>query len=171
MFFNKENSRICATCSKKRCVQLNGPLLLAQGREDHLHLNSLLKDYDSRSRAMAGRGLLLSCIKSSSDGDGDCCSFSWRLLPKPRYPSMPKYPKKGSKFIIRSDEDDLEDSREEEKEKKVALFSVIGMTCSACAGSVEKAIKRLPGIHDAAVDVLNNRAQVIFYPAFVNVSF
>jgi hypothetical protein len=36
-------------------------------------------------------------------------------------------------------------------------------------GSVEKAIKRLPGIHDAAIDVLNNPAQVIFYPAFVSV--
>ncbi|KAF2297805.1 hypothetical protein GH714_003230 [Hevea brasiliensis] len=48
------------------------------------------------------------------------------------------------------------------------LFSVIGMTCAACAGSVEKAVKRLPGIREAAVDVLNNRAQVLFYPSFVN---
>lgn len=70
---------------------------------------------------------------------------------------MPKYPKEAL----------LE---EEEQSRKVALFSVVGMTCSACAGSVEKAIKRLPGIHDAALDVLNNRAQVIFYPAFVSVS-
>ncbi|KAL2543680.1 putative copper-transporting ATPase HMA5 [Forsythia ovata] len=49
-----------------------------------------------------------------------------------------------------------------------ALFSVIGMTCSACAGSVEKTVKRLPGIKEAVVDVLNNRAKVTFYPAFVN---
>ncbi|CAD6260040.1 unnamed protein product [Miscanthus lutarioriparius] len=42
------------------------------------------------------------------------------------------------------------------------------MTCAACAGSVEKAVKRLPGIHDAAVDVLGGRAQVVFYPAFVS---
>ncbi|KAL5551664.1 hypothetical protein UlMin_001840 [Ulmus minor] len=49
-----------------------------------------------------------------------------------------------------------------------AVFSVIGMTCSACAGSVEKAIKRLPGIREAAIDVLNNRAQVHFFPNFVN---
>jgi Cu+-exporting ATPase len=35
---------------------------------------------------------------------------------------------------------------------------------------VEKAVKRLPGIHDAAVDVLGGRAQVVFYPAFVSVS-
>lgn len=52
-----------------------------------------------------------------------------------------------------------------------AVFSVIGMTCSACAGSVEKAVKRLPGIREAVVDVLNNRAQVMFYPNYVNVSY
>jgi Cu+-exporting ATPase len=57
-----------------------------------------------------------------------------------------------------------------EEEEKVAVFSVSGMTCAACAGSVEKAVKRLPGIHDAAVDVLGGRAQVVFYPAFVTVS-
>jgi Cu+-exporting ATPase len=52
-----------------------------------------------------------------------------------------------------------------------AMFSVEGMTCSACAGSVEKAVKRLPGILEAVVDVLNNRAQVLFYPSsLVNVS-
>ncbi|KAB1223232.1 putative copper-transporting ATPase HMA5 [Morella rubra] len=49
-----------------------------------------------------------------------------------------------------------------------AVFSVIGMTCSACAGSVEKAIKQLPGIRKAVVDVLNNRAQVLYHPNFVN---
>jgi Cu+-exporting ATPase len=59
---------------------------------------------------------------------------------------------------------------EEEEEEKVAVFEVSGMTCAACAGSVEKAVKRLHGIHDAAVDVLGCRAQVAFYPAFVSVS-
>ncbi|CAN1184247.1 Probable copper-transporting ATPase HMA5 [Linum perenne] len=72
-----------------------------------------------------------------------------KLSPPPRYPSMPKgVGVQGS--------------------ESKALFSVVGMTCSACAGSVEKAIKRLPGIQEAAVDVLNNRAQVIFYPNLVN---
>ena len=47
-----------------------------------------------------------------------------------------------------------------------ALFSVVGMSC---AGSVEKAVKRLPGISQARVDVLSNRAQVLFCPSFVNV--
>ena len=52
-----------------------------------------------------------------------------------------------------------------------AVFRVIGMTCSACAGSIEKEIKRLPGIHEAVIDALNNRAQIQFYPSSVNVSF
>ena len=53
--------------------------------------------------------------------------------------------------------------------ESTAFFSVIGMTCSACAGSVEKAIKRLPGIREAVVDVLNGKARVQFYPSFVDV--
>lgn len=52
-----------------------------------------------------------------------------------------------------------------------AVFQVLGMTCSACAGSVEKAIKRLPGIHEAVIDALNNRAHILFYPNFVDVSY
>jgi Cu+-exporting ATPase len=70
---------------------------------------------------------------------------------------MPKYPKGVA----------VPQTSMEGSETK-AVFSVIGMTCSACAGSVEKAIKRLPGIREAVVDVLNNRAQVLFYPDFVN---
>ncbi|CAF1841164.1 unnamed protein product [Brassica napus] len=51
-----------------------------------------------------------------------------------------------------------------------AVFRVLGMTCSACAGSIEKEIKRLPGIHEAVIDALNNRAQILFYlyPSSVN---
>ncbi|XP_037493398.1 probable copper-transporting ATPase HMA5 [Jatropha curcas] len=79
------------------------------------------------------------------------------LSPKPRYPSMPKYPKGVSE----------QETNVQGSEAK-AVFSVIGMTCAACAGSVEKAVKRLPGIREAAVDVLNSRAQVLFYPSFVN---
>lgn len=52
-----------------------------------------------------------------------------------------------------------------------AVFGVTGMTCSACAGSIEKEIKRLPGIHEAVIDALNHRAQIQFYPSSVNVSF
>ncbi|XP_073112548.1 copper-transporting ATPase HMA5 [Elaeis guineensis] len=107
---------------------------------------------------MASRAFFLSCLRAEG---------SYRSLsPRPRYPSMPKYPK-GAKASAAAAQDG-EEQEEEEEEEKVALFSVLGMTCAACAGSVEKAIKRLPGIHDAAVDVLNDRVQVIFYPAFVS---
>lgn len=101
---------------------------------------------------MATKFLALACIRSDS-GYGD-------LSPRPHYPSMPKYPKGVS----------VEETNVESSPVK-AVFSVMGMTCSACAGSVEKAVKRLPGIHEAVVDVLNNRAQVLFYPSYVNVSF
>ncbi|PKA48066.1 Putative copper-transporting ATPase HMA5 [Apostasia shenzhenica] len=103
---------------------------------------------------MASRSFLLSCLRTEGS--------SRDLSPRPRYPSMPRYPKGAAALAAGND---LEAPPED---KKTAMFSVYGMTCSACAGSVEKAVKRLPGIHNAAVDVLNNRAQVIFYPGFVS---
>ncbi|XVE64855.1 hypothetical protein DITRI_Ditri07aG0135400 [Diplodiscus trichospermus] len=97
---------------------------------------------------MATKLLALACIRNDSYGN---------LSPRPHYPSMPKYPKG-----VSVQETSLQGS------EVGAMFSVTGMTCSACAGSVEKAVKRLPGILEAVVDVLNNRAQVTFYPSFVN---
>ncbi|KAI3822206.1 hypothetical protein L1987_09792 [Smallanthus sonchifolius] len=96
----------------------------------------------------------LACIRGTGAGDGYSCGLS----PRPHYPSMPKYPKG---VLV-----DVE--RNTEPTEARVLFSVTGMTCSACAGSVEKAVKRLPGIKEAVVDVLNNRAQVMFYPSYVN---
>lgn len=92
--------------------------------------------------------LTLECIRGESFG---------HLSPRPHYPSMPKYPKGVSET-----EKDVKGSEAK------AVYSVIGMTCAACAGSVEKAVKRLPGIREAVVDVLNNRVQVMFYTSFVN---
>ncbi|TQD95159.1 hypothetical protein C1H46_019246 [Malus baccata] len=97
---------------------------------------------------MATKFLAL-CIRNESRGD---------LSPRPHYPSMPKYPRG-----VAAEETSLA-----AKTEAKALFSVMGMTCSACAGSVEKAVKRLPGIREAVVDVLNNRAQVMFFPNFVS---
>ncbi|KAL2348044.1 hypothetical protein Fmac_002044 [Flemingia macrophylla] len=76
-----------------------------------------------------------------------CCGNLW---PQPHYGSVEVAKKEGS------------------EEAKV-VFSVLGMTCAACAGSVEKAIKRLPGIREALVDVLNHKTQVLYYPQFVQV--
>jgi Cu+-exporting ATPase len=84
------------------------------------------------------------------------------LSARSHYPSMPSFPK--------SDPGTPSTSAVEPSTMVTALFSVDGMTCSACAGSVEKGIKRLHGIQEAVVDVLNNRARVIFHPSFVNVT-
>ncbi|KAM5572503.1 putative copper-transporting ATPase HMA5 [Rosa sericea] len=103
---------------------------------------------------MATKFFALACIRNNS-GEGRGSSD---LSPRPHYPSMPKYPK----GVV------AEETTMVEGTESKAVFSVIGMTCSACAGSVEKAVKRLPGIREAVVDVLNNRAQVMFFPNFVN---
>ena len=104
---------------------------------------------------MATKLLALACLRSEVHG---------HLSPRPHYPSMPKYPKG-----VSPKDDSVELGSGSTQEAKAVTFSVFGMTCSACAGSVEKAIKRLPGIHEAVVDVLNNKALVHFYPSFVNV--
>ncbi|KAL6903834.1 hypothetical protein ACP4OV_004647 [Aristida adscensionis] len=110
------------------------------------------------------RALCLSCFQGGGGAEA-----SRRLVLRPRYPPMPRRPK--SLAGGGGGGGDLEAAagvEGEEEEEKVAVFAVSGMTCAACAGSVEKAVKRLPGIHDAAVDVLGGRAQVAFYPAFVS---
>ncbi|KAG5563186.1 hypothetical protein RHGRI_005817 [Rhododendron griersonianum] len=103
---------------------------------------------------MVAKFLSLACMRrsESSRGGGD-------LSPRPHYPSMPKYPKGA---LSSEEEKNMEGS------ESTALFSVVGMTCSACAGSVEMAVKRLPGIKEAVVDVLKKRAHVMFYPSFVS---
>lgn len=53
----------------------------------------------------------------------------------------------------------------------IGNVQVTGMECAACAGSIEKGVKRLPGIEEATVAVLQNRAQVVYRPAFVQVCF
>lgn len=50
-----------------------------------------------------------------------------------------------------------------------AVFAVISTTCSEGVRSVENAVKRLQGIREAVVDVLDNRVQVLYHPSSVNV--
>lgn len=92
--------------------------------------------------------------KNSLDG-WDCLQCCGNLSPQPHYPPNPKGT--SMKSVVEGSE-------------AKAVFCVMGMTCSASAGSVEKAIKRLPGIRDAVVDVLNDKAQVLYYPSMINVS-
>jgi copper chaperone CopZ len=81
------------------------------------------------------------------------------LLPSPRYPSMPRFAVSRPHCNI------------DKTEIRSAIFKVEGMVCAACAGSVEKAVKRLPGIEDATVALLRNKAQVFYRPAFVEVTY
>ena len=80
------------------------------------------------------------------------------LVPVPHYPSMPSY---------RPSHDMMDTHGSSLCELNL---EVIGMECGACAGSIEKSVKRLPGIEEATVSVLQNRAQVIYNPSFIHVS-
>ncbi|XP_052209704.1 probable copper-transporting ATPase HMA5 isoform X4 [Diospyros lotus] len=101
---------------------------------------------------MYAKFLSLACIGPKGSGGGG--------LGRPHYPTMPKYP--NGREVASDEEKNIEGAEAR------ALFDVTGMSCSACAASIEKAIKRLPGIKEAVVDFLNNRALVTFYPLFVN---
>lgn len=48
---------------------------------------------------------------------------------------------------------------------KVAALRVGGMTCAACAGSVENALLALPGVRSASVSVVLGEARVEYDPA------
>lgn len=101
---------------------------------------------------MATKFIQMSCICNASN-----LGFT---SPRSHYPSMPNYPK----GLSPSKQNYKPDGSESK-----AVFEVTGMTCSACSASVQKAVKRLPGIREAAVDVVSNRAHVFFYPSFVTV--
>uniref|UniRef100_A0A166IGL3 P-type Cu(+) transporter n=1 Tax=Daucus carota subsp. sativus TaxID=79200 RepID=A0A166IGL3_DAUCS len=84
------------------------------------------------------------------------------------------------------DGDELEDVRlldsyDEDGENEDANYSlssnhrriqvrITGMTCSACSNSVEGALKSLIGVVRASVSLLQNKADVVFDSASVNVS-
>eukprot|EP01018_Ginkgo_biloba_P026263 Gb_22737 [translate_table: standard] len=88
---------------------------------------------------------------ASNDKDDDVFR-----VPPPRYPSMPRYPQSSP------------GNSRDTTEVCNATFNVTGMLCAACSGSVEKAVKRLPGILDATASVLQNKALVAYRPAFIN---
>ncbi|KAF5765853.1 putative cu(+) exporting ATPase [Helianthus annuus] len=46
---------------------------------------------------------------------------------------------------------------------------ITGMTCAACSNSVEGAIRSLNGVVSASVALLQNKADVVYYPNLVNV--
>ncbi|AWB07566.1 copper-transporting ATPase (plasmid) [Azospirillum humicireducens] len=48
-------------------------------------------------------------------------------------------------------------------ERREFDLSVTGMTCASCAGRVEKALNRLPGVESAAVNLATERAHVVAF--------
>jgi len=44
-------------------------------------------------------------------------------------------------------------------------LSIIGMTCASCVNRVERALKKVPGVLDASVNLANEQASVTYVPA------
>ncbi|XP_024526247.1 probable copper-transporting ATPase HMA5 [Selaginella moellendorffii] len=103
---------------------------------------------------MSNRGIDMVLVKAI---DGSPSPDPAAVLLPARYPSMPRYPPSPPRPDI------------DAAQIQSVSFKVTGMECTACAGSIEKALKRLPGIKEAAVAVIQEKAQVVFHPAFVDV--
>ncbi len=52
--------------------------------------------------------------------------------------------------------------------ERKAVFPVEGMNCAACAGNVEKALQRVHGVGEAAVNFASGKVNVTFDPAFAS---
>src|SRR5947208_12217269 len=50
-----------------------------------------------------------------------------------------------------------------------ASLSVQGMTCASCVARIERGLKKLPGVADAAVNLATERATVQYDPSQVSV--
>ena len=50
---------------------------------------------------------------------------------------------------------------------KTSTFGIIGMMCASCVGTVEEAIRELPGIEDVSVNLTTERARVVYDPSKV----
>ena len=59
---------------------------------------------------------------------------------------------------------------DENSSRREVSISIGGMTCAACAKAVERAIKRLPGIDEASVNLATEKAMVVYNPAEVRLS-
>ncbi|MGB9791769.1 MAG: heavy metal translocating P-type ATPase [Thermacetogeniaceae bacterium] len=47
---------------------------------------------------------------------------------------------------------------------------VVGMSCAACAARVERALKELPGVRDARVNLISGKAAIEYLPGLVSVA-
>ena len=53
------------------------------------------------------------------------------------------------------------------REKESFALAVEGMTCAACVWRIEEAVSRVPGVHEAAVNLATERALVSYDPTAV----
>lgn len=48
-----------------------------------------------------------------------------------------------------------------------ALFSVSGMTCSSCVNTIESVLRAVPGVKEATVSLIAERAEILFDPSSI----
>lgn len=53
---------------------------------------------------------------------------------------------------------------------KMVTLNVTGMTCESCAGTVEKALKKVDGVKEVKIDLKNNKAMVTLASATTSAS-
>ena len=54
-------------------------------------------------------------------------------------------------------------------EKREILLNIVGMTCSACAASIEKSIRSLEGVESVFVNIATDKARVEYDPSLVSI--
>jgi len=50
------------------------------------------------------------------------------------------------------------------------VLPITGMTCANCSATIERNLKRLPGVEDATVNLATERAHVIYNPAILDIA-
>jgi len=54
-------------------------------------------------------------------------------------------------------------------EKREIILSIVGMTCSACAAAIEKALGKLDGVESVFVNIATDKARVSYDPSLVSI--
>ena len=54
-------------------------------------------------------------------------------------------------------------------EKREVLLNIVGMTCSACAATIEKSINSLEGVESVFVNIATDKARVSYDPILVSI--
>ena len=57
---------------------------------------------------------------------------------------------------------------EDDTSGKKKTYKVKGMTCASCAATVEKSLKKVPGVQDASVNIATEMATVVIDPKVVS---